>query len=257
MINKGTVIRGKRWGKRLTERLRTPPLGISQWMRRHTDVVKDDASTLAGCLRISRRRRFLKLYRSRNLLFKLLCLARLARPMATFRTALVLAASEVPIPRPLSCVLVSEGLLMLSEGLDSSRDYCALWEAGQSGEELYRMMRGAALTLSVLHRAGYTHGDCKWRNLLWIDGECFMVDLDGARRRRLFAARARARDVARFTVSAEEAGVPSSLLQAFLDSYVAHSGVAREELLRRMQPNLEKLRGRHLEKYGITPQPLL
>ena len=119
------------------------------------------------------------------------------------------------------------------------------------------MMRGAALTLSVLHRAGYTHGDCKWRNLLWIDGECFMVDLDGARRRRLFAARARARDVARFTVSAEEAGVPSSLLQAFLDSYVAHSGVAREELLRRMQPNLEKLRGRHLEKYGITPQPLL
>ena len=257
MINKGTVIRGKRWGPRLQTRLRNPPAGITNWMERHTDVVKDDHSTLAGFLRMSHKQRFLKLYRRRSMLHKLAYLMRIGRPLRTFRVSLALAGVGVPVPEPLCCMLSSEGLLLLTEALLRDSDYNALWQRAPSEEEARLMMRGAGQTLANLHLAGYTHGDCKWSNLLWIDRVCHLVDLDGTRRRLVLGQRARARDIARFTISAEEAGASAQLLEDFLESYLNTTGAAREDLVRRMQPHLEKFRGRHRDRYGIAPQPLL
>ncbi|MEZ5568370.1 MAG: lipopolysaccharide kinase InaA family protein [Halioglobus sp.] len=257
MINRMLVIDGKRWGHRLAERLRQPPMGIVAWMQRHTQVVKDDPARLVGYLRIRERHCFLKLYRRPSLLRKLLLLMRIGRPLRTYKTGLVLAANGVLVPRPLSCAVVAEGALLLTEGLSGGGDYCQLWDARPSRDTLSRMMRGAGESIADLHVVGYTHGDCKWSNLLWSEERCYLVDLDGARRPRLLAASRRARDLARFTISAEEAGVPAAMLEEFLDSYLRKSGVDRDTLVRRMQPHLQKLRGRHLHKYGVEPHPLL
>ena len=169
----------------------------------------------------------------------------------------MLAARGVLVPRPLTCVLVAEGALVLSESMSEGGDYCQLWNANPGRETLNLMMRGAGETIADLHAAGFTHGDCKWNNLLWSEERCFLVDLDGARKPRLNRASRRARDLARFVISAEEAGVPKAMLEEFLDSYLHRSAADRESLLRLMQPHLRKLRGRHLQRYGVEPQPLL
>lgn len=256
MINRTTVIDGKRWGRRLGDRLRSPPRGIERWLRRHALVVKDEPSRIVGYLHVRERPCFLKLYRGNAPLRQLARLG-FGRPRRSYRVGLELAARGVAVPRPLTCVLAREGVLVLSESLESGSDYCQRWQAGPGRQEARDMMRAAGQTLAATHAAGFTHGDCKWSNLLWSDGTCYLVDFDGARRPRLLAARRRARDVARFAVSAEEAGAPLELLEEFFDSYLAASGDERDGLLQRMQPHLGKLRHRHRDKYGISPQPLV
>lgn len=257
MINRTIIIDGKRWGRRLREHLSKPPLGVGNWLRQRSRVIKDEPASMVGLVEMRRRPCCLKLYRGRPVV-QLLCLLRLGRPMASYRTGLKLAAQGVPVPRPFSCVIAFEGVLLLTEGLPEAGDYNRLWQAGPGREQSLGMMRAAGETIAGFHGAGYTHGDCKWNNLVWSEQTCFLVDLDGARRRPLFgAARRRARDIARFAVSAEEADVSTGLLDEFLDSYLRRSGEDRDQLLKRMQPHLTKLRNRHRERYGVEPQPLL
>ncbi len=257
MINKTTLVHGKRWGRRLGDKLKSPPLGISAWIKRHTTVIKDEPKKVVAFFEIRKKPCFLKLYRRRSIFFKLLYFARLGRPMNSYKTGLHLAAEGVPVPRPLCCVVVSEGLLVLSEAFVSDGDYCQIWNGSPGREQVRKMMRGAGETIAAAHSAGYTHGDCKWNNLLWYQETCFLVDFDGARKIRFSAEARMARDIARFTVSAEEAGVPGDMLEEFLDSYLRDSDLNRDRLIELMQPQLEKLRGRHFEQYGISPQPLL
>jgi len=257
VINRAIIIDGNRWGRRLREHLSKPPLGVSNWLRQRSRVIKDEPASIVGLVEMRRRLCCLKLYRGRPPVLQLLCLLRLGRPMASYRTGLKLAARGVPVPRPFSCVLAFEGVLLLTEGLPEEGDYSRLWQAGPGREQALGMMRAAGETIAGIHAAGYTHGDCKWNNLVWSEQTCFLVDLDGARRPRFGAARRRARDIARFAVSAEEAGVATALLDEFLDSYLRRSGEDRDKLLKRMQPHLTKLRNRHRERYGVEPQPLL
>lgn len=257
MINRAIIIAGNRWGQRLREHLNKPPLGVGNWLRQRSRVLKDERAKIVGLVELRRRPCCLKLYRGRPPGLQLLCLLRLGRPMSTYRTGLKLAAQGVPVPRPFSCVIVFEGVLLLTEGLPQEGEYSRLWQAVPGREQALGMMRAAGETIADLHGAGYTHGDCKWNNLVWSEQTCFLVDLDGARRSRFPAARRRARDIARFAVSAEEAGVSTALLDEFLDSYLRRSGEDRDKLRKRMQPHLTKLRHRHRERYGVEPQPLL
>ncbi len=62
---------------------------------------------------------YLKLCRRKYLLHVIPTLLRISRPLRTFRTAVILANSGVPISRLLTCVMVKECVYMLSEGLYS------------------------------------------------------------------------------------------------------------------------------------------
>lgn len=257
MINVALTVRGKTWGQRLKRRLRKPPLGFYAWLEAHTKPLRDDSGGYVGAFQMRDMPCYLKLYRGKFLLHVIPTLLRLSQPMRTFRKAVALAANGVPISRPLACVLVKEGVLMLSEGLYSVADYSRLWQAPPAKEEAERMMHCAGATLAAVHTAGYSHGNCRWDNLLWSEGECYLVDLDGTRRRRFRVAHHRARDLARFTVNAEEAGVSSDLLEVFLNSYLEVMCESQEPLIARMRPHLKKLRRRHESKYGIVAAPLL
>ena len=66
-----------------------------------------------------------------------------------------------------------------------------------------------------------------------------------------------ARDVARFTLDAEELELGQQRFGYFLDNYLAGSGRSREGVVADAMPALRKLRKRHLARYGRTGQTLL
>lgn len=257
MINRAFILRGEAWGHRVKRRLNQPPVGIVPWMQQHTILIKDEPKRMVGYYPMRDVPCFIKLYRRRTPLHLLVYAMRLGQPLRTFRNIIELSANGVPTPRPLSCVLTWQGVLVLTKGVSEGGTYDQLWASRPAREEAHRMMRGAGKTIASAHACGFSHGDCKWSNLLWSQGECYLIDLDSARRSRFRRARRRARDLARFTVAAEEGGVPQELLESFLHSYLEESGDSRDDLIRRMRPNLEKLRNRHEKKYGIVAQPLI
>ena len=106
-----------------------------------------------------------------------------------------------------------------------------------------------------MHGAGFSHGDTKWSNLLWDGSTVTLVDLDAVRRS---ADRSRrARDLARFTLNAEEMNVPASLYDHFLESYQLATGENRAKLEKMTLRALHGLRRRHLKRYGPRGHRLL
>jgi hypothetical protein len=82
------------------------------------------------------------------------------------------------------------------------------------------------------------------------------VDLDAVRGLRLRPAR-RARDLARFTLNAEEENVSPALYALFLDSYAQRAALPRDLLEGQIRPCLLKLRARHQMRSGPDGGALL
>lgn len=146
--------------------------------------------------------------------------------------------------------------MLLTEGIGGSTDLKSLWVEGQSEERLGVLMRGAGATLSGWHGAGFTHGDCKWSNFLVADDAIYLVDLEAVNGGSLKGAGV-TRDLARFTVNAEDMGLAAEHYRTFLESYSQLLGLQPDDLARRILPRLQLLRRRHLEKYGERGHPLL
>jgi tRNA A-37 threonylcarbamoyl transferase component Bud32 len=257
MKNRSLIIYGKTWGERLQRRLGKAPVGLERWVNKHTETLEEKSYVLNTSYMMRDMPTYLQFYRRSTPLHLLLYVARRGRPLRLFKTAVLFSANGVPVPRPLACLVVGRGVLVLSEGHYGGGNYCDLWEASPSQEEAQRMMHGAGQTIGAAHVAGFTHGACQWSNLFWSEETCYLMDLDGARKRRIMADYFKARDLARFTVSAEEAGVRPEILDKFLESYILVTQESREALVVRMRPHLDKLHSRHFEKYGIAAQPLI
>ena len=251
-----SVIRGDHWPRRLQEWLDMPPADTAQWMEQHTQLLKSDAYSRVGLLRLQEELCCLKLYRQKSALQGWLFRRGRGRPVHCFDIAVQLRAAHVPVPQPRACLLVPGGMLLLSEGLTDAVDLHKLWQSGQEKERCRRLLAGAGTTLARLHRAGFAHGDCKWRNLLWSGGQWRLVDLDAAGRAPPGAGK-QARDLARFTLDAEEHGLEHGLYEHFLDTYLQGVAQSREDTIGRLLPPLRKLRARHLARYGERGHRLL
>jgi tRNA A-37 threonylcarbamoyl transferase component Bud32 len=152
--------------------------------------------------------------------------------------------------------LVPEGILLLTEGMPDGRNLNDLWREQPAPDEFRQIMHGAGESVARLHRAGYAHGDCKWSNLLWTGRQCYLVDLDGVGMAAIASAK-QARDLARFTLNAEELAIGPELYELFLESYLQCVGASRDATMANMMPLLRMLRDRHLAKYGARGQRLL
>ncbi len=129
-------------------------------------------------------------------------------------------------------------------------------ENNPAHDKFRQVLLGAGESVARLHRAGYAHGDCKWNNLLWTGQQCYLVDLDGAGKASIGSAK-QARDLARFTLNAEELAIGPELYEHFLESYLQGVSVSRSVVIDQMMPVLRMLRDRHLAKYGERGQRLL
>ncbi|MFO1352862.1 MAG: lipopolysaccharide kinase InaA family protein [Gammaproteobacteria bacterium] len=111
----------------------------------------------------------------------------------------------------------------------------------------WNLLEALADTLAACHRAGISHGDFKWSNIL-IDeasGRHWLIDLDAASGAWLRRGRRMAKDVARFVLNAEEAGLPEQEIQRFIDRYAENRGMSALQVNATMAKPLTKLRARH------------
>ena len=110
-------------------------------------------------------------------------------------------------------------------------------------------MQHAGAALAALHNAGFSHGDCKWSNFLVAGERMYLIDLEAVSSCHKTGEEC-ARDLARFTLNAEDMGLSRLLYNAFLGTYAEAMGILPGDVTSRMAARLSRLRQRHLEKYG-------
>ena len=250
------VLRDGGWGGALRGALAEPPAGIEAWLEKHTRPLKADPGSRVGLLQLRDDTCYLKFYRSGSGLRALAFRLGIGRGVRSFDGALELAAAGVRVPEPRACLRVPGGMLLLTEGLPASGDLRALWLAGAGVADWTGPLGAAGRALAGLHASGFAHGDCKWSNLLWSGDEICFVDLESVRRARAGGARC-LRDLARFTLDAEELALPAALYRTFIGSYALATRQRPENLVRSIVPPLDRLRRRHLAKYGPRGHRLL
>lgn len=257
------ILRGPDWAGRLLARLDRPPADVAAWMEKHTGMLKRDAHSRVGLLELEGQSCYLKLYLAKSRWQRLGFQLGRGRGVHSFDAAAAIARHGLPVPEPRCCLLVSEGMLLLTEGMPGGRDLRSLWPGQPPAVEPELLMRTAGDILAALHGAGFAHGDCKWGNLLWDRGRFYLVDLEAVRKVNALTPGTgqmhgrQLRDLARFTLEAEESGVSPELYSVFIDSYLGHSGQPRSPVIAGMKPPLEILRRRHLARYGIEGRHLV
>jgi tRNA A-37 threonylcarbamoyl transferase component Bud32 len=251
------IMRGEFSVAALGDLLATPPVDAAAWMEQHTRLLKSDAHCRVGLLALQQQAFYLKLYLFKSATQGLLLRLgpRHNRALRSFDVAAELVKSDVPVPAPRACLQVPGGTLLLAEAITGSDNLHDVWRRRSADEEAVRWLRGAGEAIARLHLAGYAHGDCKWHNLLWTGERVYLVDLDGAGKAASGGA-SQARDLARFTLNAEELTVSPALYEQFLQAYLQHMGGSRDAVVNRMLPILGKLRDRHLATYGERGQRL-
>lgn len=255
MAERFRVLRGQHWGEKLCALLQRPPADISGWMLQHTRLVKNDTYSLAGLLQLDGKECFLKFYRYKSSLRKMLPVLGDRRAVHSFKVSQTLVSTAVPVPEALSCLRIAEGSLLLTAGIPCAISLGQLWRQQPSSQETGLLMCESGKLIASLHRSGFVHGDCKWSNLLQSAERLYLVDLDAAAtatRRRPYA-----RDIARFTLNAEEQAVASRHYEQFLSSYLEHVGESRETVVQQALPYLRTFRERHQARYGSCGSPLL
>lgn len=250
------ILRGDEWATRLRDELGGAPPDMNAWMQRNTRLLKRDAASEVGLLTLDDTLCCIKYYRHKSYRHRLLLRAARGRPVRSFDVGTQLTEAGVSVPKPLALLRVPDGALLMVEGVTEAEALDLLWEKNPDEEDAQKILCAAGELMAQLHRAGFAHGDCKWRNLLWSARGCHLVDLDAAGRAGMGSLR-QARDVARFTLDAEELGLSQTRFGYFLDSYLSGTGRGREEVIADALPALRKLRERHLTRYGRAGQALL
>ena len=119
--------------------------------------------------------------------------------------------------------------------------------------DLGGLIGALARNIARMHNSGVSHGDLKWPNILVHEekNELWFVDLDSAQLYgRAPSNKAVARDLARFVLSGQEAGIAEAILDKFLDEYAHQRKLSRARIDGPMAKILTKLQDRHEKKYG-------
>lgn len=256
-------LRGDDWAARLSSALAESPADTASWMERHTRLLKTDTFSRVGLLELQGRPCFLKLYLAKSPLQLFGYRLGYGRAVRSFDAAQRLARAGLAVPSPLACLLVEEGMILLTEGIAHGRDLRALWLEQPAPAPAKQLMGAAGRVLAALHQAGFAHGDCKWSNLLWDGAQLYLADLDAVRavkavrKQPLPLHNRQLLDLARYTVDAEELGASPAQYSEFMDGYCSAMDCRRELVSAGMLPAVEAIRKRHRHTYGRDYPPLV
>jgi len=116
MTVKVKIKRGDALAERLKEQLEAYPEGAAEWMAAHTQILASSDFGLSGLLRIDDQFAYLKLYRFKSFAQKIKLGLGIAQPLRNFNAAGKLRQSGVPVPQPLACLKVGQGVLAMDRG---------------------------------------------------------------------------------------------------------------------------------------------
>ncbi|MEM9254520.1 MAG: lipopolysaccharide kinase InaA family protein [Pseudomonadota bacterium] len=252
---KARILHGRKWGTRLVEVMIRRPEGLRPWMSQYTRILKNDEYGLVSTALLHRQPVFVKFYARKSYWRRFWAALPIKNGRAAhcFRIGQDLAARNILVPRPMCCVRYPDGDILMTEGLANAIDMQQLWKENPTRDRAEQCLLMAAHLIADLHNAGYVHGDCKFSNIVLSGQTCFLVDLDATRR----GVRRQHRDIARFTLNAEELAVEPDLFEGFIQRYLALTGLPRKRLEKRAQRRLKKLRKRHFLQYGTDAEALL
>lgn len=97
--------------------------------------------------------------------------------------------------------------------------------------------------LADLHKYGYSHGDIKWSNIVLLHDQCFrFVDLDHVKKP-IFGQRQRSyfKDLARFLISAFEAGLDEKQLTLLIEKYAASRSLNYNWVIKKISSHINKI----------------
>jgi tRNA A-37 threonylcarbamoyl transferase component Bud32 len=253
------VRRGPMWGERLGAKLLKSDGNIMAWMERHTQVLKSDKHSTVGLLELEQQACYLKYYRHKSWAQRALFQLGIGRGFRSFDGALALLEKHVPVPEPLSCVLIPGGMLLLTQAMQPACDLKAEWLDGPDANRKAELMANAGLALHRLHVAGYCHGDSKWSNFLWSQGQFYLVDLEAVESvaADVLGSKKQARDIARFVLNAEDLSLTPAEFEPFMHAYLDQSKVSENALIGAIMPALNRLRRRHDKHYGARGTRLI
>ncbi|QFU74214.1 hypothetical protein EY643_00320 [Halioglobus maricola] len=230
--------------------------GTQAWLESVGEVVKRDRHSMVALANLDGRFSYCKYYRPKGMLQRLQFRFGGGRAVAAFDSAQALVSAGIEVPSPRACALLEDGMLLVTEAFEEASDLKSLWQAGQSEDRLAQLMAHAGAVLASLHEAGFSHGDAKWSNFLVAGTAMYLVDLEAVLTSAP-AASSGVRDIARFTLNAEDMGLAPEHFSAFLDVYAEDRSIPRCDIEVRIQPLLSKLRARHMTKYGARGHPLV
>lgn len=256
-MNRGAVrvLRDAGLAQRLQRELARPPEPLDEWLASHGRVLKCDANSTVALLPLDAREHYIKLYRPKAAWQRWAFRFGLGRGTAAFDAAQRLQGAGIDVPTAKACVTVSGCVLLLTEAL-RGRDLKALWLSQPGRAEGAALMAAAGNALGSMHRAEFAHGDCKWSNLIHCDGRLFFADLEAVTQAPPGSSPA-LRDLARFTLNAEDLGLEPDLYRNFLERYLAQSGQSGARIKAAVLPLLDAMRARHLARYGARGHRLL
>jgi tRNA A-37 threonylcarbamoyl transferase component Bud32 len=243
------------WAQILLAELDGYPGAPWDWIAAHGRVLKHDRYGAAALVELGGEPCFAKLYLPRGRLHAHLLRSTRGRPVRSQDVARELLRVDVVVPQPRGCLWLGNSALTLAEGLINGDTLQQRWQTATGPAARQRLLSSVAESLARLHHAAYSHGDCKWSNLLCLGRQVYLVDLDAARHTPV-GSRRQARDLARWTLNAEELSMEPSEYRVFLDSYFSALGAPREAIIARMLPQLYRLRDRHRRQYGETGRAL-
>lgn len=114
------------------------------------------------------------------------------------------------------------------------------------------LVEQTAMIMARLHdRACVLHGDFKWANILLDhkNNKLALVDLDSARKLNA-QSKCFYRDVARFVIDCDEAGLSQDNIDKFIKLYGRFRGKGVSEIHSSISVDYRKFKVRHVKKYG-------
>lgn len=256
MVDKIKIVRSGALAQQVAERLRAYPGPVDSWMMAHTRILKEDHYGLVSLLDSHDAQCVLKYYGFRSRMHRIEYSLGRGRALHSHRAALTLRREGISVPEPLGCLRVPDGMLLLCEAIPGEGNLLQVWSREPSDSDAAQIMQVAGHTMGNLHMTSYAHGDCKWNNFLWDGRGITLVDLDGVHKAALRSPR-QARDLARFTVNAEELSLSSEIYALFLQSYLQVVGATRQEAVEKMVPYVYSMRDKHMASYGPRGQRLI
>jgi tRNA A-37 threonylcarbamoyl transferase component Bud32 len=250
-----SILRDKGLAQPLARLVAGASPGFEQWLEQHANVIKRDNHSCVGLLTVAGSPCYLKFYRSKSPWQKIGFRLGKGRGLHSFDLANAMLDARVSVPGPLACLLINEGLLLLTQAV-AGADLKAAWLAEPDEQVAAQLMHSAGQTVGQMHAAGFAHGDCKWSNILCDGPSQWLADLEAVQRVSPGSS-PQMRDLARFTLNGEDFSLPADQYQQFWLGYCEHSGDSSERLQKEILVPLRQLRARHLAKYGARGQRLL
>ena len=153
------------------------------------EVFKPGSRGYAVKVEIADRSYFLKAYDCLGWGYRLRNAFRRSRALRTWSVTWGLYLRGLPVPKPLVCLeerhlRLLERCYLVTEIVPEASDLAQAWERS-SHQARIELLAKVGVLMGKLHRAGCSHGDMKWNNILLSSGDAganvVLVDTDSAR----------------------------------------------------------------------------